>query len=564
MTGRWSGCCNDPHDVHVERVLWPGAGHEHVHHRLRAEPDLRRAAGDQLRARHVLHVRGLHHLHRGQDLGCAVLRRRAGGSGGARADRLRGRTPAAAPPLRQGAPDAAPVHLRLGAPDERRGEDDLGHRPVFGRLSAGHGRRGQSGFRHPAAVSALPLRGRPADRRRHVVRGRPHALGPRRARRHPGPRDAGGARRQRADGLCGGVHHRLGAGRRRRRAGRAAHRPGAGHGCHHHQRVLHHRHHRRAGEHVGQLPGRAHLRLRRAVRHSVGAQLAGRAALPADARGADRAAVGPARPTRDGALTMPSHRQLIASAIVVLLLALIPLAGSRYAVDLTTEVLIYALFALSLNVLIGFTGNISFGHAAYFAMVTLAFAMLVWGIAFKWKEVTGGDDGLTGIKVPAMLTNHVNYFYFTLAVVSAGIAALWVICHSAFGLTLVAIRENSVRAGFIGVDTRRMRWAAFTVAGTFGGLAGALFGMYHRGMYIENAFWTESANVLIMVLLGGIYSFVGPIIGAAVLHLLQVFTNQYTPYWPTVLGLILLVIVMVLPDGLIGLARRVKARGGRS
>mgnify|MGYP003575089944 FL=1 len=108
-----------------------------------------------------------------------------------------------------------------------------------------------------------------------------------------------------------------------------------------------------------------------------------------------------------------------------------------------------------------------------------------------------------------------------------------------------------------------MRWAAFTVAGTFGGLAGALFGMYHRGMYIENAFWTESAQVLIMVLLGGIYSFVGPIIGAAVLYLLQVFTNQYTPYWPTVLGLILLVIVLVLPDGLIGLAKRVRGRGGR-
>jgi branched-chain amino acid transport system permease protein len=259
-------------------------------------------------------------------------------------------------------------------------------------------------------------------------------------------------------------------------------------------------------------------------------------------------------------------------------------------------------------VLIGFTGNISFGHAAYFAiggyacaillttydwplvlslpaavvlaglvaavvgyfcvrltqiyfaMLTLAFAMLVWGVAFKWKEVTGGDDGLTGIKLPAMLASPVSYFYFTLAVVAAGVAALWIICHSAFGLTLVAVRENGVRAGFIGVDTRRMRWAAFTVAGTFGGLAGALFGMYHRGMYIENAFWTESANVLIMVLLGGIYSFVGPILGAAVLHLLQVFTNQYTPYWPTVLGLILLVIVMVLPDGLIGLVARVKAR----
>jgi branched-chain amino acid transport system permease protein len=309
---------------------------------------------------------------------------------------------------------------------------------------------------------------------------------------------------------------------------------------------------------------------------------------------------------------MPQRAHLIASAIVVLLLALLPLAGSRYAIDLATEVLIYALFALSLNVLIGFTGNISFGHAAYFAiggyacaillttygwpllfslpaavvlaglvaavvgffcvrltqiyfaMLTLAFAMLVWGVAFKWKEVTGGDDGFTGIKVPELISTPVSYFYFTLVVVALGIAALWVICHSAFGLTLVAVRENSIRAGFIGLDTRAMRWAAFTVAGTFGGLAGALFGMYHRGMYIENAFWTESAQVLIMVLLGGIHSFVGPIVGAAVLYLLQVFTNQHTPYWPTVLGVILLVIVLVLPDGLVGLASRFKVRRSRA
>jgi branched-chain amino acid transport system permease protein len=88
--------------------------------------------------------------------------------------------------------------------------------------------------------------------------------------------------------------------------------------------------------------------------------------------------------------------------------------------------------------------------------------------------------------------------------------------------------------------------------------------MYNRGMYIENAFWTESAQVLIMVLLGGIYSFVGPLIGAAVLYLLQVVTNQYTPYWPTVLGLILLVVVLVLPDGLVGLAKRVGGRAARA
>jgi len=161
------------------------------------------------------------------------------------------------------------------------------------------------------------------------------------------------------------------------------------------------------------------------------------------------------------------------------LLALLPLAGSRYAVDLATEVLIYALFALSLNVIIGFTGNISFGHAAYFAiggyacaillttynwsllfalpaavvlawlvaavvgyfcvrltqiyfaMLTLAFAMLVWGVAFKWKEVTGGDDGFTGIKVPELLAQPVAYFYFTLVVIAAAIAAVgWYARHT--------------------------------------------------------------------------------------------------------------------------------------
>jgi branched-chain amino acid transport system permease protein len=309
---------------------------------------------------------------------------------------------------------------------------------------------------------------------------------------------------------------------------------------------------------------------------------------------------------------MPSRSLLLSALVILVLLLLLPLAGSRYAIDLATQVLIYCLFALSLNVLIGYTGNVSFGHAAYFAiggyacaillttwhwplvlalpaavvlsgfaasvigyfcvrltqiyfaMLTLAFAMLVWGVAFKWKDVTGGDDGFTGVAVPDLISGFTAFYYFTLAGVAVGVALLWVICHSAFGLTLVAIRENSVRAGFIGVDTRKMRWAAFVVAGAFAGLAGALFGMYNRGMYIENAFWTESAQVLIMVLLGGLYHFVGPLIGAAVLYLLQVFTNQYTPYWPTVLGLILLVVVLALPDGLAGLAKRVSGKVRRA
>ena len=104
-----------------------------------------------------------------------------------------------------------------------------------------------------------------------------------------------------------------------------------------------------------------------------------------------------------------------------------------------------------------------------------------------------------------------------------------------------------------------MRWWAFVIAGTFAGIAGAIFGMFHRGMYVESAFWTQSATVLIMTLLGGMFSFFGPAIGAATLFILERITNEYTEYWPTVLGVILLVILLFLPDGIVGLAR--KARG---
>ena len=301
---------------------------------------------------------------------------------------------------------------------------------------------------------------------------------------------------------------------------------------------------------------------------------------------------------------MPRAAALGCAVVLAALLAA-PLLDSRYLIDLVSEIMIYALFALSLNVLIGYSGNVSFGHAAYFAiggyacaillttyewpfvpafaaavaaaalaaafvawfcvrltdiyfaMLTLAFAMVVWGVAFKWRSVTGGDDGFVGVAVPDLLDSRISFYYFTLAVTGASTALLWLICHSAFGRCLVAVRENRIRAGFVGIDTRLMRWWAFVVAGTFAGVAGALFGMFHRGMYIESAFWTESATVLIMTLLGGIFSFFGPAIGAAALFVLERLTNEYTEYWPTVLGVILVAILLFLPDGLAGLARKI-------
>lgn len=310
-------------------------------------------------------------------------------------------------------------------------------------------------------------------------------------------------------------------------------------------------------------------------------------------------------------MTAPlSRMQKIACLIVLILLVMTPLAGSAYLIDVITEILIFGLFALSLNLIVGYSGNVSFGHAAYFAiggyvnaillttygwpliptfiagvlaatmtaamvayfctrltdiyfaMLTLAFSMLVWAIAFKWRSVTNGDDGFVGVSVPAIVEDRTMFFYFTLVIITAAVAAMWVITHSAFGRTLVAVRENVGRAGFVGVHTRRMRWQAFVVAGFFAGVAGVLFGMFHRGMYVENAFWLQSAQVLIMTLLGGIYSFFGPLIGAAVLFMLERITNEYTEYWPTVLGSILLVILLFLPDGLAGLSKRIlKLRG---
>jgi len=306
-------------------------------------------------------------------------------------------------------------------------------------------------------------------------------------------------------------------------------------------------------------------------------------------------------------MTSPmSKSAMLACFVVLLALAGIPLLEDRHAMDVTVEIMILALFALSLNTLIGYSGNVSFGHAAYFAiggytnailltsyemplivampvailfsmvaamfvawfctrltdiyfaMLTLAFAMLVWAILFKWRDMTNGDDGFVGITIPSFLDGRIPLYYFTLVIVTASIALLWLICHSAFGKVLVAVRENRTRAGFVGVDTRRMRWTAFVVAGTFAGIAGSLFALFKSGMYVENAFWTQSAQVLIMTLLGGMYSFFGPAIGAAVLHLLEITTNRYTEYWPTVLGVILLVILLFLPDGLVGLAQKIR------
>jgi branched-chain amino acid transport system permease protein len=202
----------------------------------------------------------------------------------------------------------------------------------------------------------------------------------------------------------------------------------------------------------------------------------------------------------------------------------------------------------------------------YFAMLTLAFAQIVWAICFKWNEVTGGEQGMPEIPYPSFDWiaelplvggwRTAEYFYFlTLVMVALCFWLLRRIVGSPFGRMLTTIRENAERAEFIGVNVRRYELAAFVLAGAFAGLAGGLFGIFNRGVFPDFAYWTKSSEVLIMTLLGGMGTFYGPAIGALVLILLNQQITAHTEYWPFVLGTILVVLLFVFPGGLAGAAQ---------
>jgi branched-chain amino acid transport system permease protein len=299
------------------------------------------------------------------------------------------------------------------------------------------------------------------------------------------------------------------------------------------------------------------------------------------------------------------------SLLVVAAALCVPAAGSRFYTFLANDVVIWALFATSLNLLVGYTGLVSFGHAAYFgigayttgilmkkvgvsfllafpaagvvaagcalvfgifcvrltriyfAMLTLAWAQIVWAICFKWNEVTGGEQGMPEVPYPELgwmarlplvgeLRTSDHFYLVSVILVAACLWALHRIVRSPFGRMLTTIRENAERAEFIGVHVRRYELAAFVLAGAFAGLAGGLFGIFNRGVFPDFAYWTKSSEVLIMTLLGGMGTFYGPSVGALALILLNQQIVSYTEYWPLVLGTILVVLLFGFPGGLAG------------
>jgi branched-chain amino acid transport system permease protein len=300
------------------------------------------------------------------------------------------------------------------------------------------------------------------------------------------------------------------------------------------------------------------------------------------------------------ALVVPPGRRAGLAALALLgLAALLPLTGDEYRAVLATDILVLALFAASLQFLMGTGGMASFGHAAYFglgayaaaiavrhgwpmpaalalapavalvgalvfgwfcvrlsgvylAMLTLAFAQIVWSIAFQWDSVTGGSNGLVGVWPGGMLAGKRAYYEFTLAVVAAALAAIAWIAYSPFGYALRGGRDSALRAEALGIDVRRTQWLAFALAGAFAGLAGALYAFSKGSISPETLAIPRSVDALVMVLLGGLNALAGPLVGAVAFTWLSDTLARATEYWRAVLGSAILLIVLVFPMGIGG------------
>jgi ABC-type branched-subunit amino acid transport system permease subunit len=292
----------------------------------------------------------------------------------------------------------------------------------------------------------------------------------------------------------------------------------------------------------------------------------------------------------------------IVAVVLILGLVLLPLIArtSPYALVLGIDVLIAVLFAASLHFIMGPGGMHSFGHAAYFglgaygaalaakwlaapmslalvaapalaalgallfgwfavrlsgvylAMLTLAFAQIVWSIVFQWEGVTGGSNGIVGVWPSAPFTDRAVYFWLTLGLSVAGVLALRRMLFAPFGYAMRAGRDTPLRAEAIGIDVKRVHWIAFAIAGTICGIAGGLFAFAKGSISPETVHVGRSIYGLVMVLLGGLQTLTGPVVGASVFAVLQDTVMRQTEYWRALLGAIILVLVLALPGGIAG------------
>ena len=319
----------------------------------------------------------------------------------------------------------------------------------------------------------------------------------------------------------------------------------------------------------------------------------------------------PQTPSRHSAkaedpLKLPGLLNRYATIAFISLLVLMPTltAKSPYLTVLMIDLMVAALFAVSLHFIMGPAGMHSFGHAAYFglgaygaallvrklglsmemallaaplvaavgaflygwfcvrlsgvylAMLTLAFAQITWAIAFQWDAVTGGSNGLTGVWPAEWLADKQIYYYLTLALVAGGVLTLHRFLHSPFGYAMRASRDSVLRADAIGINVKRISWVAFVIAGAFAGLAGALYAFSKGSISPETLHVSRSIDGLVMVLLGGIQTLAGPIVGAVTFTWLHDTVARNTDYWRAMLGAIILILVLLFPQGIAGFIKQ--------
>lgn len=284
----------------------------------------------------------------------------------------------------------------------------------------------------------------------------------------------------------------------------------------------------------------------------------------------------------------------------IILLLLFPAFLPRFYVYLVSIILLYGLLATSLNLVLGYGGIFQFHHAVfygvgaygttliltktglppmlafivgplvsaafglvigficirlsklYFGMLQISLGSLVWAIVYRWYSFTGGDDGIHGIPIPEFLAAPKSAYYFTVIVTLVCLFIMWKILHSPFGSALQGIRDNPVRSEMIGINVKMHQLLALALAGFFAGVSGSLFVVVDNTVFPDMLFWTFSLEILIMCLLGGWFTFLGPTLGAAVIVALRTFVSTYTGYWALVLGIIMMLVIFFLPNGILG------------
>jgi branched-chain amino acid transport system permease protein len=298
-----------------------------------------------------------------------------------------------------------------------------------------------------------------------------------------------------------------------------------------------------------------------------------------------------------GLISKKSFGLMVLAWIVLLVL---PQFLPRFYVYLLAVILVAGVLATSLNMVLGFGGMFQFHHGVfygfgaytaalvttkaglnywvgfiaapfmaallgllmgiicirlsklYFGMLQLSLGSLVWVIVFRWYDLTGGDDGIHGIPMPEVISSGLGSFYFIAGVTTISMILMFLIANSPFGRAFVAIRDNPQRCEALGVNVRRHQLIGLVLAAFFAGIAGALFVAVERSVFPDLLFWTLSLEILIMCLLGGWFVFLGPFFGAAAIIILRTFVSTYTDYWSAILGLIMMLTIIFLPDGILG------------